>query len=600
MPPAHTENYDGPHPDWLRDLIISLPRLQSLIVDQLPFFDHSALLELRYWGKASNSQLPSFPLALLSAEGCRNATYIGLSEALERFRSLVFLNLSGLPAARSQAVLLQLSRLQHLQVLRLGYIGLDDGDLETIARNVSLQLRCLDVRHNRLTDASTVSLATHCFKTVSPQTTEHASVPSLSTDQHRHSLVQVQDENFEEHLYRRLVDGNSDYLCDVGHTSTGITHLHVTGNYLTQKGISTLIQTSCLRVLDAGDIMIQGKYREAAPVGQDEIPENGSETLIPLLSEYVSSRMRYLRIHHSLVTAIPPYQAQIVSDQMNFDPNTNDSEIYGMTSKDLTTTQSYNATRNTSSKVSGKSYLELVNDRKHRFNRGKMSAHALLPTMMSNLRSLVLTGVPQLSASPEIHSRIIDLVKACADELHLARKEARASYACPPGRARRVYEMDCVKSIFALERIVLEMEDTKARHSRRAPASWRVEPAYSATEDPDSEAYWAVAQHDFSFFANEEPESTVLNNKNVRWTSGAPSLAECHDESTSPESKRLEAEDRDSKKPLFDVISEISKFRRERRIAFVSLRSQSPDATFVEGYWDGAIQVVRPGASEGS
>ena len=32
LPPAHAEIYDGPHADWLRELLERLPRLQSLIL----------------------------------------------------------------------------------------------------------------------------------------------------------------------------------------------------------------------------------------------------------------------------------------------------------------------------------------------------------------------------------------------------------------------------------------------------------------------------------------------------------------------------------------------------------------------------------------
>jgi len=32
LPPAHAELYDGPRAEWLRDILLRLPRLQSLIV----------------------------------------------------------------------------------------------------------------------------------------------------------------------------------------------------------------------------------------------------------------------------------------------------------------------------------------------------------------------------------------------------------------------------------------------------------------------------------------------------------------------------------------------------------------------------------------
>ena len=594
MPPAHTETYEGPQSDWLRDIVVRLPCLQSLIVDRLPFFDHNALLALRYWDPASEPQSPKFPLALLSAEGCPNATYVGLSEALKRFHCLSFLNLSRLPVARSHAVLSQLSRLQNLQVLKLHHVGLEDEDLDTVARNISLRLRCLDIRHNRLTDASAASLATHCFRKLHPQTTEHSSTSHSLTNAHRHSLVQVQFENLEEHLVQGLVDGTADCLCHVDPGSSGITHLHVAGNFLSAKGISTLIQTSCLSVLDAGSIIIPRGNREAASAGQDGFPEGGAETLLSSLSEDVSLQLRYLRIHHSLVTAAPPSKPQAVGRPTISAQDTEGPDIRSPGPIDLAMDQSHNGKRSGSPGPLRSPYLELVNGRKNRSDQSQTSARAFYPRMLPNLRTLVLTDVPSTTASFQIHSRIIDLIKACADELHVARKEARASYACPPGRARKVYERDYVKSIFALERIVLELEDPNARDSQTAPANWRAAQTYSATEDPDSEAYWAAAQHDFTFFEDEGPRISKFKNTNARLTAEKANVAESTNESTPRDVERVEGEHRDSKNPSFHVISEISKFRRERKTVFESVRGRFPDTPFVEGHWDGAIQVVRP------
>ena len=131
FPPAHAEIYNGPPPDWLRDILSRLPNLQSLIVRGLPFFDHGALIALTQWkpSETSSSQrdphsfavelpgstgsifqppsnsIPSFGLRLLDASRCPNVTPSGLAQALKRFESLMYLDLSHTYAARDATVM---------------------------------------------------------------------------------------------------------------------------------------------------------------------------------------------------------------------------------------------------------------------------------------------------------------------------------------------------------------------------------------------------------------------------------------------------------------------------------------------------------------
>jgi hypothetical protein len=46
LPPAHAELYDGPRAEWLRDILLKLPRLQSLIVYGDNSFAFSSSLKL--------------------------------------------------------------------------------------------------------------------------------------------------------------------------------------------------------------------------------------------------------------------------------------------------------------------------------------------------------------------------------------------------------------------------------------------------------------------------------------------------------------------------------------------------------------------------
>jgi len=67
LPPAHAEIYNGPHADWLRDVLERLPNLQTLIVRGLPFFDHAALQALKYVKRSQNENNP--PASIIELPG---------------------------------------------------------------------------------------------------------------------------------------------------------------------------------------------------------------------------------------------------------------------------------------------------------------------------------------------------------------------------------------------------------------------------------------------------------------------------------------------------------------------------------------------------
>ncbi|GME42580.1 Beta-lactamase-related protein [Neofusicoccum parvum] len=174
FPPAHAEIYDGPHSDWLRDVLERLPRLQSLVVRGLPFFDHGALITLR---RPSNLRLsshsdslprmthdfPLFWLRYLDASACTNATYSGLAEALQHFPALLYLDLSKTKSAKGADVLSVLKFCHSLRVLKLRSLALKDAEIEALATAVKTRLKSLDVRDNQLTDASARLLLDNCF-----------------------------------------------------------------------------------------------------------------------------------------------------------------------------------------------------------------------------------------------------------------------------------------------------------------------------------------------------------------------------------------------------------------------------------------------------
>jgi hypothetical protein len=80
LPPAHAEIYNGPHSDWLRDILSRLPNLQSLIVRGLPFFDHGALMALKQWKpqETNNAQRDPHSFAVELPRGVQMSHRAGL------------------------------------------------------------------------------------------------------------------------------------------------------------------------------------------------------------------------------------------------------------------------------------------------------------------------------------------------------------------------------------------------------------------------------------------------------------------------------------------------------------------------------------------
>ena len=92
----------------------------------------------------------------------------------------------------------------------------------------------------------------------------------------------------------------------------------------------------------------------------------------------------------------------------------------------------------------------------------------------------------------------------------------------------------------------------------------------SSTEDPDSEAFWAAQEGDFTFFADEKGGGDRL---------------------PSPPPPLPPRQQQQQQQGKIDVVKEVAAFRRERRAAF----EQARGLAFVEGYWEGEVRVVRGG-----
>ena len=338
LPPAQSEIYDGPHPEWLRDVLENLPNLQSLIVSELPFFDHQSLLALRYRSSGRRPSIidappPTFALRLLIATHCMNTTSTSLAEALSHFLSLVFLDLSNTLAARDENVLAKLKGMHNLQVLKLRNVNFRDEDVEVLAHAIDIRIRSLDLRGNHLTDRSVRTLLGLCFQantgTNGEASNTVAAVSTTLVEDWPAGIVQpdsavldeFRDESFDEHFVRRLTRGLVSRLPFEDLHHSGITHLYIADNHLTVEGLSSLVKSRNLHVLDAGAVdsgRVLLRPRSHSSTSPPRFKDHlvmlpGMEKLTPVLEKYGSSNMTFLRLNHAVVTRIAPVKDETMS-----------------------------------------------------------------------------------------------------------------------------------------------------------------------------------------------------------------------------------------------------------------------------------------------
>lgn len=334
LPPAHAELYNGPHSDWLRHLLERLPNLQSLIVRGLPFFDYAALQALVLMRRKSEERhdppigvvklpgssgtllqrplpivdrIPSFGLRLLDASRCPNVTSNGLAAALSRFESLLCLDLSFSYPARDPTVLAVLSKFAGLQVLKLRGVSLKDESIEALAKSIGVRVRSLDIRDNQVTDRGVRILLDYCFARTTERshgTAPGQRSPTLLPYLGSEMLEIYQGEEFEGYLRNAFTRRFVSRLAIEDAPAGGITHLYISRNALTVEGVSGLVRSGRLHVLDVGSVAA-AKVRQQSSDGAEwhsDVMAPGVEKLTPVLAAHAADALTFLRIDHCLVT----------------------------------------------------------------------------------------------------------------------------------------------------------------------------------------------------------------------------------------------------------------------------------------------------------
>lgn len=724
LPPAHAEIYNGPHADWLRDILERLPNLQSLIVRGLPFFDHSALQALKYKPPKNNDQdgippglielpasagltfqrpadcIPSFGLRLLDASRCPNVTSNSLAQGLGRFEGLLYLDLSFTYPARDPVVLNTLKRFTGLQVLKVRGISLTDESVSVLAPAIARRVRSLDIRDNHISDRGIRTLLDECFILGDNSTLNSGQrSPSLLPYMGSEMLDIYQGEDFESFLRSGFTGRFVGRLAIEDAPEGGITHLYIAGNNLSVEGVSGLVRSGRLHVVDVQTVK-SGLRRHLSNAsyhnGEGSIEMPGVEKLTPVMSKFATSSMTFLRIDHRLLTkdtpsthgeevvqgrvelgdtalpdlprdvaeldstavdnnavelpavSTPKYELPGDPMQVVVSPAVNDAQHHTQDEEhpensvrrgsafapevvdNLTAeTDRINLLSPVSDAGEGtmmsgtlvlspmsptmpqppsptlspgvsplghrpRSYSSVANERKARLNAHVMGRHNLHPAMLPHLRTLILTDVPQSWPSKEISDRLICFIRQCAEESYLAKNQAGLDYSQPPGRRGHTAAIkQSADKIFALKKLVLELapEQSVRRNSKASP--WHHSGTKSMTEDRDSEALWSSAETDFSFFGDEDYGFPSLESGRYAYSQN------WNDKEVSVNGVNM-AQNSSSRvnppqPPRLDTIALISAFRKERKLAHQrSLAAGAVDPE-TEGYWEGVVQVVRPG-----
>lgn len=581
IPDTVVDFHDGPEPGWLRLVLQFLPNLQSLIIRAVPFVDHAALQALgdrvtsgdtdHVSSYTSVSDAPvsvtsrlhtvaphtfNIPvgLRLLDICHCSNVTAHGLEIILAKLVNLMYLDLSSTRAARDHRVLVSFRKLTALRVLKLRNIGLRDADIELMSSILLYRAKSLDIRDNRITDQGLDSLAQHCF---APILQSHDDFSSLGAT----ILAIYNGEQLESCLYKTFTSKFVAQLVIESIHPSGLTHLYLSGNPMTTKGVSGIIKTGRLHVLDIGSMEISGMRDSAQHDDRNHSSLVNVDrcSFVSTLAKHAAQSLTFLRISYEVVGI-------------------------GSSAQDSKITRS-EGTQPSPSTVGDKSNLQVATADMTPDESG------LTPDMLPYLTTLILTDVPEFAFGSQIADRLIRYVQACARASSLAWDQANLDYALPPGRMRDLDDLRyAAYSKFALKRLVLEVR-TNVLNSSRSSQAQRTGTIKSMTQDPDGEALWAASAADFSFF-KDDPAAGSLPDVRVQKTDHSTVQA---DSSQAFGANIEQKQGLEIERTIVDNIALLSTFRDERKLAHQKRSDANPAAAIVqtEGFWQGIIQVIR-------
>lgn len=453
-----------------------LTRVDSVLLDGHADLDPSFLI-----GSSSTDDSTTCPL-LLSIANCPYqlpSTFFN-SPSL---RGLVYLDISGIPG--SILPLIQPGLLPGLRILKARGRELDDVTLTALVSLYKLRLWSLDISDNRVSDGVIDTLRDKCFPVSQLRSTAHFRVEGkLITEekgtQQYGPFVTVQESEWSGsfgHSERYFVDapiylarpneGPQEYqvfrsdgiqpirrdsadaasvvLSEGGiavedyRVSRGLTHLHLSNNNISATALEKLVRNSNGQIeqlsCDSMPLLTPSDYSSVWP---SSASLHGILGASHVFRPVISSNLRVLRIHHSLVTHIPALDLDGLSTLARIHISEN---------------------------VIGKRVDEAF-------------PLAFVPDMNPRLTSLTLTCIPRRSSGPLVWRLIAFLKLLSAQERAIQDVSRFASSWRGPGMLK------------GLRHLRLEFEPDP------------MQDGFSASEDLDAEELMNSGDPGFSFFGN--------------------------------------------------------------------------------------------------
>ncbi|KAI9690390.1 MAG: hypothetical protein M1822_009352 [Bathelium mastoideum] len=574
----------GVHKDWLSRALTKLPNIVALNVSGITFFDHDSIL-------AGGIQRQAHLRSLIIRD-CTNVTTKAFTAFLFKTPQLHYLDLSFTKIDNKKdlgTTISSRSLLPRLQVLKLRQIGLNDEDLLWLCGGVKggqrrmpglgLRVWSLDVRDNFLTDASGGILGQYSSALpglpsyadlppppyASSQTFEHPSpfiVPGTDWTRFFESRFAVRREgdalaakDDERDVIEELQKSsrpNNNLTLQSGN-ERGITHLYISGNKLTYKGVALLFSLTTLQALDCGTVSA-ASLRTESNQGCDG---DALAAALHLVALSRTSPLQYLRINHRIVTGFSAYV-----DQLSWGNASDGEDARGLALNAISQAQKLlDAT--IPHMANGSHWL----NSKDRTIRGRQwlpdepppytedsTAHQLTvdfrfdPALLG-IRKLVLTDVPAHSPRGELADCLRKFLQACGDMQRIS-----AEYAW----RQRNPDSD-LPDLLPRSRLPLVLEELRLEIAEsQSPTS----------SSEESSAFAVSSKDDFSFFPEEK---AIISSVSAESGTISPIESATHQD--------------------YDVVKALARFRQEQR----ERRQQSLGSgrTGLASFWDGKLQVLR-------
>ncbi|KAI0479477.1 hypothetical protein GGR56DRAFT_665192 [Xylariaceae sp. FL0804] len=344
----------------LRSLPSVFPMLIALLLDGHPEIDPSSL--------AISTAQTDHSLQLLDLAHCRQELSSKLF-GFDSFRNLVYLDVSSTPGSLRSPLQSSLNPrfLPDLRILKARGREVDDSTASLLFRTFGRQLWSLDISSNKLTDVILDEIVDRCFSSLSFRTDAHfdregklALPREIGSQSHgpfyfieesqssaafrhperylsdapvyarRRSQTELQEwqvvrsdglgplrPDDAESVKRMLLEDNVAQTTGMSwkvhdrlrRSRGGLTHLYLNGNSFTSAGIDRLLRTSSGRLehFECDSCISPRRQHDGE---RYRVRPQGLLRAAHLFRPVVSSNLRSLRVHHSVVTQVPTLRAE--------------------------------------------------------------------------------------------------------------------------------------------------------------------------------------------------------------------------------------------------------------------------------------------------